>query len=122
MRRICPSHLGPKLVITMLMGGILLLWIWLNLPCLFRTVTGLPCPGCGMSRAWMSVAHLDFSVAVSYHPMFWSVPVFWVFMMYDLQLLKSRRVNAMLIGVLIVGFLGCYLIRLVAYLRGEIVF
>ena len=27
--------------------------------CLFKNITGIPCPGCGMSRATMALIHLD---------------------------------------------------------------
>lgn len=33
------------------------------IPCLFHTVTGLYCPGCGVSRMCLSLLRLDFSSA-----------------------------------------------------------
>lgn len=118
MGKFCPSHLARKTLITMLLAGILLLWAYFDLPCLFRAVSGIPCPSCGMGRAWLAVMRLDFSAAFSFHPMFWSVPVFWLFAVYDLRLLKNRRMNDLILGLLMVGFSGCYLLRLVAYFRG----
>ena len=32
--------------------------------CLFRWVTGLPCPSCGMTRAFHAIAHGDLSAAL----------------------------------------------------------
>ena len=48
----------------------------LHLPggCLFRFVTGLECPGCGMTRAFLSLADLDPVAAFHYNP--WSLPLF----------------------------------------------
>lgn len=37
--------------------------------CLFRRVTGYPCPSCGLTRSWQAVAHLQFADGVGYHPM-----------------------------------------------------
>ena len=34
------------------------------IPCLFHTVTGLYCPGCGVSRMCLSLLRLDFASAV----------------------------------------------------------
>ena len=31
---------------------------------------GIPCPGCGMTRAFLSLLHLDFKTAFFYHPLF----------------------------------------------------
>ncbi len=50
--------------------------------------------------------------------MFWSVPIFWLFAMYDFHLLKKCWMNYLVLGLLMAGFLGCYLIRLVAYFGG----
>ncbi|GAA2066519.1 DUF2752 domain-containing protein [Williamsia deligens] len=33
--------------------------------CPFRLVTGLPCPGCGLTRSWVAVAHGDVASAFS---------------------------------------------------------
>lgn len=35
--------------------------------CLLRILTGLPCPGCGMTRAWVHVAHGDLLTAFEYN-------------------------------------------------------
>ena len=51
--------------------------------CPFRALTGLPCPGCGMTRAWISLLHGDLSAAFRFHPLFWAVPVLLVFLLTD---------------------------------------
>ena len=35
--------------------------------CLLRIWFGLPCPGCGMTRAWVHVAHGDLGTAFAYN-------------------------------------------------------
>jgi hypothetical protein len=37
--------------------------------CLFRRVTGLPCPGCGMTRAFAHLAKGEWRAAVHDHPL-----------------------------------------------------
>lgn len=39
------------------------------LPCIFHEVTGLYCPGCGISRMFVALARLDFSSAWGHNPM-----------------------------------------------------
>ena len=41
--------------------------------CPFLYVFGIPCMGCGMTRALLSVLHLDFKSAFYYHPLFPSI-------------------------------------------------
>ena len=56
-----------------------------GITCPIKFVTGVSCPGCGMSRAWFSLLRLDFSAAYAFHPLFWlPVPALVVF------LLRSR--------------------------------
>lgn len=37
--------------------------------CLFLDLTGLPCPGCGMTRGLVALLSLDFARALRYHPL-----------------------------------------------------
>ena len=41
-----------------------------GIPCLFYTLTGLLCPGCGNTRAAFALLRLDFSAAFQYNPLF----------------------------------------------------
>lgn len=36
--------------------------------CVFRNLTGLPCPGCGMTRAILSIGQLRLYDAIAFHP------------------------------------------------------
>lgn len=39
-------------------------------PCLFRTITGIPCPACGTSHAGVSLSHLNVKEAFLSNPLF----------------------------------------------------
>ena len=43
--------------------------------CPIKFATGISCPGCGLTRAWLEALQLHFDRAVAYHPLFWLVPV-----------------------------------------------
>ncbi len=60
--------------------------------CRFRQCTGLPCPGCGLTRAFVSLAHGRVRAAWSFHPsgiLFFALVVFQV--PYRLQQLRRLR-------------------------------
>ena len=40
---------------------------WGGLPCLFRTLTGWQCPGCGVTRMCLSLLRGDFAAAWQYN-------------------------------------------------------
>jgi hypothetical protein len=37
--------------------------------CPFRLVTGLPCPGCGLTRSWVYLMHGQLGQSLYYHPL-----------------------------------------------------
>lgn len=50
-----------------------------RIPCLFREVTGLQCPGCGTSRMALALMRLDIPAAFGYNPVaFLSFPAWFL--------------------------------------------
>ncbi|MFB5309297.1 DUF2752 domain-containing protein [Enterococcus casseliflavus] len=43
--------------------------------CPFKWLTGFPCPGCGMTRAYLHLFQGDLEGALHFHPLFWLVPI-----------------------------------------------
>lgn len=41
---------------------------WSLFPCVFASTTGLPCPGCGMTRATAALLKGQWGPAMNYHP------------------------------------------------------
>lgn len=63
------------LTLCLALGATALALYLLDLGCVFKGITGLSCPGCGMTRAWLAALKLDLAAAVAYHPLFWTVPL-----------------------------------------------
>lgn len=74
--------------------------------CVIYNTTGLPCPSCGMTRAFLHLAKLDFAQAFHYHPLFLLVPV--LFYSY----LKGNQKLLIAIGLI---FIIVWIIRMVLY-------
>lgn len=41
--------------------------------CTLKATTGVPCPGCGLSRSWVSALHGDVAGSLGHHPLGWLV-------------------------------------------------
>lgn len=57
--------------------------------CPIKFVTGVSCPGCGMTRAWLSALGGRLDLALAYHPLFWVLPL--VFLLAALRDRMPRR-------------------------------
>lgn len=81
--------------------------------CPIRYVTGVPCPGCGLTRAFWAAMHLDFSKAFWYHPLFWLVPFVAVigFSSRAKALFGKRRDLLLILSAVL--FFAVYLARLI---------
>ena len=66
MRRLVRMHL--------LLAAALLLYTFVIGRCPILWLTGVPCPGCGMTRALTHAVRLDFAGAFYYHPLWFAVP------------------------------------------------
>ena len=44
--------------------------------CPVYRLTGIPCPGCGLTRAWCCFLAGDWKSAVGYHPLFLAAPFY----------------------------------------------
>lgn len=87
---------------------ILVFWIF-DLPCIIKLLTGLSCPGCGMTRAYISLLSLDFSAAFYYHPIWFLVPV-WV-AIYALVYFKFPRAKEIVVALGALALLVTYIVR-----------
>jgi uncharacterized protein DUF2752 len=43
--------------------------------CLFRVATGMPCPSCGLTHAYLAAGHGEWRLSLEYHPL---GPLLWL--------------------------------------------
>ena len=103
-------------LIILAIGLAYVLWVratGIGIPCLFYTVTGLKCPGCGISRMLLSLLRLDFRAAFHYNPFLLLTSPILVFLLIesDLQYLRNERKKTLLGQILLWG----ELVGLLAY-------
>ena len=106
---ICPAIIIAAFYAVLNLAGI---------SCPIKFVTGISCPGCGMTRAWLAVLRLDFAAAFYYHPLFLLPPI--AVILYLSKARINRRVYRFLILAISAGFIIVYAYRLIAA-QGDIV-
>ncbi len=65
-----------------------------GIPCIFHTVTGLHCPGCGISRMFIALFKLDFKAAFQYNALIFAlspIALFFIVRHYVLYILYGKR-------------------------------
>lgn len=82
----------------------------MGIGCPIKFLTGISCAGCGMTRAWICLVHLDIKGAVYYHPLFF-LPIIYLFLFLIKDKLSYKIFNcAIVIGIAL--FTIIYILRL----------
>lgn len=77
--------------------------------CIIYNTSGIPCPSCGITRAFLSVVKFNFAQAFKFHPLFPVVPI--LFYSY----LKGKQ--KLLIAICLL-FIFVWVIRMILYFPG----
>lgn len=98
--------------------GILVLLIsmvlFLDIGCVFKYVTGIPCPGCGTTRACLQFLEGHPVDAFYWHPLFWlTVILLVVATLTGGRMFRSNRRNHTIFGIFAVMYLTVYLVRMI---------
>ncbi len=101
-----------KCITLALFAALIGAYLAFDVGCLFRALFGISCPGCGMTRAYLSLFSGDLALAFSYHPMFWSVPILLVYYLFDGHVFRIKWLNAGIFSAILLGFFLVFFIRL----------
>lgn len=95
--------------------GILVLILYISdVKCLVKYTVGVPCPGCGLTRAWLSFLKMDLRAAFRWHPLFWIVPIVVIIEVFMKgKLFKNKKLNIMFWIFLSILIIGVYSVRMI---------
>lgn len=80
--------------------------------CPVRTLTGVPCPACGSSRALLSLAHFDIASYIYYNAMALPLGIAMLLGLHsDVLPGAKKNVNLIIIGIAVISFIY-YIYRL----------
>ena len=102
-------------------GRTALRWLLIALPvvvsyavfgCPIKYVTGISCPGCGISRAALSLCRLDWHRAWEYHPLVYFTPLAVLWFLFRKKAIVEKLEKLLLICVVVL-FVVVYIYRMI---------
>ena len=106
------ANLKEKIITLVAVGAcVFVLWLF-QVPCFIRALTHVPCPGCGMTRAYTCLLQGDIVGAFRLHRMFWSIPILGVYYFTDGRLFPWKWADYTLLGGIGLGFLVNWIMNL----------
>ncbi|WP_346704035.1 DUF2752 domain-containing protein [uncultured Agathobaculum sp.] len=82
--------------------------------CPVQHFTGIPCPGCGLSRAAFALLRLDFWMAFRYNPMIYVLPPVVLLVLFRKKpLLGTEKRERILLWSVMALWAGVWIVRLV---------
>lgn len=99
-----------RLKISFLIFIIYIILNLMDLGCPIRAISGLSCPGCGMTRATLAALRFDFKDAFYYHPLFFLSPLMFLLFLFE-GFIKPKYYKTAWIAIIVL-FILVYLYRL----------
>lgn len=115
------DHIKKSILFLIILVLLYFIFVVLALPCPILFITGISCPGCGMTRACIHAARFDFRTAFFCHPLWWTLPIAAIFfVLYQLKRISYNAYQRFLKGFVTI-FLITYGIRLLFFQNNIIV-
>ena len=104
------AFITKKNIFILLLSLVVIFFLY---KCPFWIIFGIPCPGCGMTRAFKSLLTLDIAQAFQYHPLFFLVIILgigWILDFFKILHVTDSVKNMIL-------YISCFLFILVYIVR-----
>ncbi|MFD2673249.1 DUF2752 domain-containing protein [Marinicrinis sediminis] len=101
------------------LGAMVYLKVWLpvtniGVPCVFHSLTGLDCPGCGMTRASLALLNGDLYQVFRFNPLiFFIAPLYIAFLIASKM--QKRQLSQWLIVIMVISALAFGILRNVPF-------
>lgn len=102
------------LLIVVLAAAAVYLGLELAFGCPIRGAFGTPCPGCGLTRAYLAAFKGNMGAAFTYHPLFFVPPA--ILLMAGLSLYAEKRRNNRLKDLCLWAMVLCAVLFFALYL------
>lgn len=76
-----------------------------NIKCPFKLIFKIPCPGCGITRAYICVLRLEFKKAFEFNHVFWAVPILFFLLITEGKQSGKKWINIAVYSVVLFVFI-----------------
>lgn len=83
----------------------------IGITCPIYELFHLPCLTCGMTRAMIACLHFDFKLALTYHPLVFTLPIILFYFLNDFKL-ASKKPHCQILLVIAIAFIINWLCEL----------
>ncbi len=91
--------------------------------CIIKAICHIPCPSCGVSRAYVSLFKGDIKASFYYHPLFWLYPVLgFICIFRNLKYINPIFKSKIFCISVLLLLLGVYIYRLIYVFPNDIFF
>lgn len=108
------SNSNRKYLILLLLLYFAIVYILFNIlgiTCIFLEILGFPCPGCGMTRAALSLMRFDIVSATKYNITVFFMPYVFAYMFFNL---KNKVHNYIMTGIAFVA-ISNWILKLIMF-------
>lgn len=108
------KHLNIILPLTALALAIYAAMDYFGYECFYRRRFDIFCPGCGIARAFKALLSLDIAGAFHYNAMFWAVPILYLYILTNGNLIGKKKIDNAIIFSLLGGMVvNCIVVNLI---------
>ena len=94
------------------------LWIFTGTSCFISATFGIPCPGCGSTRATVALFHGDIIQAVQFHPLIIItialISAYIFTLIFKIKIFKKKR-TVLFLWCVFVLYIGVYAARMILF-------
>ncbi|MBC7959352.1 MAG: DUF2752 domain-containing protein [Vallitaleaceae bacterium] len=85
--------------------------------CLYKNISGLPCPGCGLTRSYLTLIDGNLKGAFFFHPLFFTIPFILILIFFTNLTSKAfhKKTATYFLFGFIALFLVVYVLRMVTF-------
>ena len=95
-----------KKILYFLIAILLTILLYISgIGCVWRFFFHIPCPGCGITTAFIKFFHGEFEEALKSNYMFLSLPVIFLYIIFDGRIFKSKWLDYFILILIMIGFL-----------------